>query len=111
MPTPHHHLRMHRKRSQLTQADIAFIMQLSDYSSISRWEKGIRGPSIDMLMVYHLLFDTPIESLFMDHKHQLAKTISQRIFSRIAELKTMNPDPKLSHRIAFLEGALTRLTA
>src|SRR5690349_16266076 len=106
----HNNLRMYRKRSQLTQTDIAFIMKLSDYANISRWEQGYRQPNIEMLLIYHLLFDIPIESLFERQKHELRDFIGKRIGLLLGELKNLSSDAKAASRIAFLDSALTRLT-
>lgn len=110
MHIQNNYLRWHRKRSQLTQADIGFIMQLPDYSNISRAEKGVRGPSIEMLIVYHLLFDVSIESIVEREKRELRDMISRRMLLRLEELRLLPPDEKLAARISFLATALTRLS-
>jgi transcriptional regulator with XRE-family HTH domain len=110
MPIQHNLLRQHRKRSPLTQNDIAF-MQLSDYANVCRWEKGLRQPSIEAIIIYHLLFGFPIETLFQEQKHELGKNTAERIKSLIAELKLEKSTPKVNGRITFLESALKRLTA
>ena len=110
MVIQHNHLRMFRKQSQLNQADIAFLMQLPDYSSISRWEQGQRPPSIDMLAVYHLLFDIPIGTLIESQKTQVHSMLVQQIDLLLQELRKAQPSQKIMGRIHFLETALTRLT-
>ena len=50
-------LRLYRKQSHLTQSDIAYIMALADYLNISHWELGNKTPNVDILLMYHLLFD------------------------------------------------------
>lgn len=105
----HNFLRLHRKRSQLTQSDIAFILDLADYSNISRWEQGVHKPSIDILLVYHLLFDIPIESLFERQRSEIAIKTLSKIQERIARLKDTPPDNKVQQRISFMQNALGRL--
>jgi transcriptional regulator with XRE-family HTH domain len=104
-------LRLYRKQSQLTQSDIAFLMDLSDYSNISHWELGYKKPNIDILIIYHLLFDIPIESLFDRQKQELSESISKRIEGLLGMLKSTPEDDKVTNRIAFLTSALNRLTA
>ena len=103
-------LRMYRKSSPLSQADIAFLMQLPDYSSISRWEQGHRVPNIDALLIYHLLFDTPIEKLLTLQKGAANKVLIERIHLLLAELRNHKLSRKVTSRIIFLESALTKLT-
>lgn len=112
MDIQHTYLRTYRKRAQLTQADLASLMDLSDYSNVSRWEAGLRRPNIEMLLVYHLLFQIPVEELFERQKLELLSPICKRIEMRIQELKAIVPsDDRLAERIAFLEAALKRLTS
>lgn len=110
MSHPPNFLRMYRKRSPLTQADIAYLMGLSDYSNISRCEKGQRAPSVDLLLGYHLLFDTSIESFFEQQAIIILLNLSKRIEYLISETKKEEDMPKNASRIKFLEEALTRLT-
>jgi len=104
-----HYLRMYRKRSQLTQSDIAFIMGLPEYTNISHWEKGRRTPNTEMILLYHLLFDVPVETLFNGQKDILSESVVERIESLITNLNQMESSPKIARRIAFLESTLKRL--
>lgn len=110
MSHPPNFLRLHRKRTPLTQADIAYLMGLPDYSNISRCEKGQREPSVELLIGYHLLFDTSIESFFEQHAVIILLNLNKRIEYLISELKKQEDLPKNSSRIRFLEEVLTRLT-
>lgn len=107
----HNFLRLHRKRSRLTQSDIAFILDLADYSNISRWEQGVHKPSIEVLLVYHLLFDIPIESLFERQRKEVAVKTQGKIQERISRLNDTPPDNKVKERIGFLQNVLGRLVA
>jgi len=111
MQIHHNYLRMCRKVSHLNQSDIAFIMRLPDSSSISRWEQGQTMPHIEVLMVYHLLFDIPIESLFERQKQSLSDRLTERIRLLLENLKVLEPSEKGSERISFLESTLARLSA
>lgn len=104
-------LRIVRKRSQLTQIDIAAILKISDWSNVSRWEQGHRTPNVVVLLLYHLLFDIPIESLFDRQKNELKQIIVPRIEERIHYLSTFESDSKVQSRINYLGSVLARLTA
>jgi transcriptional regulator with XRE-family HTH domain len=109
MNIQHQYLRMFRKRSPLRQSDIAAIMGLREYSSISRWEKGERSPNIDMLLVYHVLFDIPIENLFKGQNWGYEGEVVERIQRLIEQLKPSAGDRKIAKRISFLESVLTKI--
>jgi transcriptional regulator with XRE-family HTH domain len=106
----HNFLRIVRKRTQLTQVDIASILKVSDFANVSRWEQGHKTPNVEMLLAYHLIFGVPIESLFERQKHELKEVIVPRIRERISYLKTLNADPKMDSRIRFLSSVVERLT-
>ena len=104
-------LRLHRKQSQLIQSDLGHIMGLADYSNISHWELGHKKPSPEVLIIYHLLFNISIESLYGRLKKELKQTIAERINQLIGQLKSVPSDAKIASRISFLESALNRLTS
>jgi transcriptional regulator with XRE-family HTH domain len=104
-------LRGFRKQTDITQSDIGFLMNLPDYSKVSRWEKGQTTPTIEILFVYHFLFDIPMDALFERQTTGLHDYLVNRIGLLIQELKQVKPDEKVNSRIAFLDAALTRLTA
>lgn len=109
MSPPINFLRIYRKRSPLTQADIAFLRKLPDYSNISRYEKGQREPSIEFLFTYHFLFATSIESFFEPQAEIIRSELVERIGLLINDLKNEN-EPNNDTRIKFLEQVLIRLT-
>ena len=103
-------LRLFRKRSPLSQEDVAFLMGFPDISNVSRYEKSQRAPSIEFLLVYHHLFNTPIESFFEHHSEGVILELSSKIDDLIFELNKENDSVKNGPRINFLEEALNRLT-
>lgn len=106
MSPPPNYLRAYRKRSSLTQADIAFLMKLPDYSNISRYEKGQREPNVEFLLVYHLLFNTSVESFFEPQSGIMLPGLQKQIEILLANLRGINmSDP----RIKSLEEALIRI--
>jgi len=109
MSPPINFLRIYRKRSPLTQADVAFLRNLPDYSNISRYEKGQRAASIEFLLTYHYLFETSIELFFGPQAEIIRSELIERIRLLINNLKNEN-DPNNDTRIKFLEEVLIRLT-
>lgn len=103
-------LRPHRKRSPLTQADIAFLLKLPNESTISRCEKGLRSPSVELLLVYHHLFDTSIEAFFEPQSKIILLGLIEKIKHLISVIQNEESIPKNTFRIKFLEEAIIRLT-
>jgi len=109
MKNSYNQLRLHRKQHRLTQSDLAYLLNLKDNSSISRCESGRRSPSVDILLGYHLLFDTQLGSFFVEQREH----IKSRIISRIRPLMTLiENEPRTSKtlgRMEFLEDAFKKL--
>lgn len=104
------YLRLYRKKSPLTQSDIAFLLQRPDYSNISRCEKGQRAPNIDLLITYHYLFKVPIESFFELQSQEKLISLKQRIELLIGELKESPIQMNYKLRIKYLEDTLVALS-
>lgn len=107
----HNYLSLTRKKSFLTQSDIAFVMKLPDYANVSRWENGQREPSLEALLLFELLFDTPIAVLFERLKCELVPILAERIMTRIQQLKESPSDSTTPKRIDYLHVAFTRLAS
>ncbi len=109
MPIQKNSLRMYRKKSPLNQADVAFLLQLPDYSNISRWEQGQRTPNNEVLLAYYLLFTMPIETFLVLQKDYLAKLLLERIPVLISNLQSMGRSQKIGNRVSYLESVIARL--
>ena len=107
----HNDLRVARKRSHLTQTDLAFILNLYDYNTVGKWEKGLHRPVLESLLSYHIVFEMPIDSFFAEQKKAIFETLSKRIPLRINQLNSENPDHQQKLRIAFLESVLSKISA
>jgi len=105
----HHYLRVYRKKSSLTQNDLAYILDLGDYATVSRWEHGQRQPNIETLLTYRLLFGLPIELLFERQKRELMDRIVSRVRLLQEEIRKEPQENKAVQRIAFLTDAISRL--
>ena len=110
MPKYRNYLRVYRKKSHLTQADIAYLMDAEEPSSLSRRESGQRQPTIKMLLTYHVLFNIPITQFFPIELAHLKQRIIHRIRDLITTLETTHSvnDRK---RILTLQAILTRLSS
>ena len=110
MSPPINFLRLYRKRSPLTQSDIAYLLGLPDDSNISRYEKGQREPGIEFLLVYHLLFNATIESFFEYQSAEVRANLLQRIEALNIGLRKDGNNAKHLSKIKFLEQVISRLT-
>lgn len=103
------HLRSYRKRTDLTQYDIAMLLQWKGNTLVSRSEKGFRSPSLEMVVIYHLLFDTPLDDLIANHIEVYKEQLIQRIPNLIEDIKRIDGSKNEQSRIEFLNSVIVRL--
>ena len=78
MKTPTHLLRQIRTDANVTQQDVAFLLNINK-SNLNRYETGKRSPTPEILLMYHILFGVPISELLSP---QLKKIREQLITSK-----------------------------
>lgn len=110
METRFNQLKKLRRSSHLSQEDIAFILSLKGISVLSRYEAGKRLPNAKHLLMLHLIYGTPIEALYGEHKAMLKDEIIDRLAKLHSKCEAKGGNAKIQRRKAFLESALTRLT-
>lgn len=93
------------------QEEIAFLSDKPDTSNISRYEKGQREPTNEILLFYHHLFDIPIESLLEPESRMIREKLILRVRDLIKDLKKESQITlKNTTKIKFLEQLIIRLT-
>lgn len=71
-------LRKYRRISGFSQKQVAKMLGLKNSSQISRWENGMRFPSLKNLLRLSILYWTLPEALYIDHVRELRKEIKER---------------------------------
>ena len=104
------HLRSYRKHTDITQYDIAMLLQLKGNTLVSRSEKGFRTPSLEMVVIYHLLFDTPLNALIANHIEVYKEQLLEGLPKLIEEIKRIDGSKNEQSRIDFLTGVIVRLS-
>ena len=64
LPTMASSLRFHRRRSGLTQREVANIICLVNENQVSRHERAVDQPSFLTALAYEILFQAPLSQLF-----------------------------------------------
>lgn len=77
------HLRTHRKRSGLTQRELAKLLGYTSKSLISRHETASGIPTLDIALAYEAIFRVPVAQLFPE----LYRAIESSIEARLAALE------------------------
>jgi transcriptional regulator with XRE-family HTH domain len=86
------YLRAHRKRSGLTQKELAFLVGIKSGTQLSRFERLKREPSAEMLIAFMIIFKKPPEELF-PHTHDRIMKLVQEQTEQLHE--TLQGDTRL----------------
>ncbi|MDB5227438.1 MAG: family transcriptional regulator [Bacteroidota bacterium] len=104
-------LRSFRKQTCLTQKDIADLLGTKDVSQYSRHETSNMHPQLEICLLYHLLFNVPIDSFLPAQKEEMRKRLIRRIPNIIDEYRYQLPLPDTEAKISFLGNILSTLTS
>lgn len=103
----------HRKRSGLSQQDVAWILRAGDGSEISRYEMNRRLPTLETALSLEVLFGVPVGALFAGKRRHLALRIERRIVlhhRRVLAQPRIVKGRRLPKREAKLQWHLARRT-
>lgn len=98
MKHPANYLRTHRKRSGLSQREIAQLLGYPDEHQVSRHERSISAPPVVIALGYEIIFRVPIADLFSD----LHRAIEQDIEARLAFMESQLQESTAKGRQASL---------
>jgi len=93
-------LKMYRKQSGIPQHDIAYLLNI-DSGNLSRYEKGQRKPTPEIILTYHILFGASLNDLLHYQHKEVTENIITRSRKLITQLNIEKP-PKSNIRIGYL---------
>jgi transcriptional regulator with XRE-family HTH domain len=73
------HLRAHRKRSGLTQREVATLLGYASKSLVSRHETASGIPTLDIGLAYEAIFRIPISQLFPELYRNIEASVEERL--------------------------------
>lgn len=110
MPTsPNLHLRGFRKRSGLTQADVARLMGRLSPSPISRLENGEQMPDLRSALLLEVIFGASASQLFRGHFDMLAKKVRERALLHDDGLELQTETADIRRRRSELKAIIARI--
>lgn len=96
-----------RKAENVTLLDIAYLLNM-DIGNLSKVERGERDANPRIILLYHILFETPIVDLFSEQLIDLKHQVTTRCASLIEKLEQL-PSSKSKNRIAYLKSVVNSL--
>ena len=98
------YLLTHRKRASLTQEETAFLLGgkgMDKGIKVCRDEKGKRLPSLETALAYSVIYDVPVNELFVGLYEEIQQNVAKR--AKILKWRVeKKPDP-------IRQGVLARL--
>lgn len=104
------YLRTYRKRSCLSQREIAVLIATLSGTTVSRHEEGSRSPSLADALAYEALFGVPASALFPREYEKARAGVEARALGLLGKLTREGKDaPRHRHKRLFLETVLRRV--
>lgn len=100
------YLRTYRKRSQLSQDEVAFLLGVQTGTRVTRHEGAYRVPTLQTALGYEVLFDVPMRELFPEEVQKVESIIRARLPELIRKVKE---DGGEEQKLAFLRDVAGRL--
>lgn len=75
----HNRLWLARKRRGLGQKQVAYLLNHSTNDQVSRFEKGLRLPTLETALMLEIVYGTPLRILFKELYEQVQEEIRGRI--------------------------------
>lgn len=94
------YLKMYRKRSGLTQRELAFLLGCDTGSKVSRYERQSRVPNLRTLLGYHVVFDVNLRQLYTGTFHATVEETRERARALLARLVS---EPLTQHSLSKIE--------
>ena len=97
------YLRMYRKRSGFSQAEVARLLGGTNGTNISRYERGSRLPSLETALALAAIFKTPIHELFSGVYEYIEAHISEQAEHLIKSIGCLEPTREILYKKDSLE--------
>ena len=91
------YLRTYRKRSGLTQDEVALLLGAKSGTKVSRYERFRRRPTIETVFAYEVLFRTPSRELFAGLYREVERETVKRA-GHLADRLQQTPPSRLTAR-------------
>jgi transcriptional regulator with XRE-family HTH domain len=101
-------LKSHRKRSGLTQEDVAILIGAQSASQVSRHESGEREPDLGTAIAYRIVLDAPMAHLMPRLFRQIAQKVDERA-AKLASQLAQEGGMHQSERLELLRQLAARI--
>lgn len=105
MPAPlESYLRTYRKRSGLSQDEVAFLLGAASGAKVSRYERRATQPKLETALAYEAVFKTPVRELFAGLYQKVEAEILERSQLLTEKLGARRLDRITARKLAALRS-------
>lgn len=97
------YLRMYRKRSCLTQAEVARLLGNVDGANVSRYERYKRTPNLETALAFCAIFREPISELLGGRYDEIERAVCQRARRLDIQVRRTNPTLRAIRKLEALD--------
>jgi transcriptional regulator with XRE-family HTH domain len=98
------YLETYRKRTGLSQKEVAFLLGAQSGAKVCRYERFWELPQFKTLMSYERLFGAPVRQLFAGATEKNDALTLKRIQDLIEQLEAIEPNAVTQQKLAFLKA-------
>jgi transcriptional regulator with XRE-family HTH domain len=102
------YIRAARKRANLSQRDLAFLMGYKTDSQVSRCERVAQTPTLRTALLFAFIFDVPLQELFAGLIEDDIEAIRRRTATLYKTIAARSPTTKTGSRSEFLHSLVRR---
>jgi transcriptional regulator with XRE-family HTH domain len=102
------YLRAHRKRSGLSQSEVALLVGSRTGASISRHERFRRQPTFRTGLAYEIIFGIPARELFPGVFENIQKATLARANTLAERMRALPSASQAAFKLNLLQGILAR---
>ncbi len=102
------YLRAYRKRLGLSQDDVARLLGYENGLQVSRYERGVRRPTLEKILTLEAVLAVPVRELFAGRYEKAALAVSRRAARLLEGLMALKPGAVKARRLRSV--AALRLT-
>jgi len=82
------YLRAYRKRSGLSQSEVAYLLGCKNGNQVSRYERRMHMPPLRTALAFQAALDTPLSELYAGTYESVAKQVAARGQSLAVQIQT-----------------------
>ncbi len=100
------YIHTHRKRSHLTQEEVAFLVGVKSGAVVCRHERFQQTPNLHTLIAYEILFRTPVRRLYGGVNQKVQRKLMARVRQLIKKLSQVRGGRLTGHKLQVLNAIL-----